>query len=164
MKQLIVALLILSLPVLIFAQPKGMMPPGGKGMERSMEFCQKLNLSDAQEEQLHQLRLDHQKKVIPLQADLKLAQLELDELINTGADVKKIEAAIKKVNDVKSQLFELRVKHRLTFRNVLTDEQRKLIQKCEADNHPGIGRRAPDKMRSGHHPRMFPAGDEPEGF
>jgi Spy/CpxP family protein refolding chaperone len=164
MKRLIITLLLVSLPVLILAQPKEMMPPGGKGMEKSMEFCQNLNLSDAQKEQLHQLRLDHQKKVIPLHADLKLAQLELDELVNTGADVKKIDAAIKKVNDVKSQLFELKVKHRLAFRNVLTDEQRKLLQKCESDNHPGIGRKAPDKMRSGHRPRMFHAGDEPEGF
>jgi Spy/CpxP family protein refolding chaperone len=164
MRRLTIALLIISLPVLIFAQPKEMMPPGGKGMEKSMEFCQNLNLSDAQKEQLHQLRLDHQKKVIPLQADLKLAQLELDELINTGADVKKIDAAIKKVNDIKSQLFELKVKHQLAFRNVMTDEQRKLLQQCEADNHPGVGRKAPDKMRSGHRPRMFHAGDDPGVF
>jgi Spy/CpxP family protein refolding chaperone len=164
MRRLTIALLIISLPVLIFAQPKEMMPPGGKGMEKSMEFCQNLNLSDAQKEQLHQLRLDHQKKVIPLQADLKLAQLELDELINTGADVKKIDAAIKKVNDVKGQLFEIKVKHRLAFRNALTDDQRKLLQKCESDKHPGIGRKAPDKMRSGHRPRMFHAGDDPGVF
>jgi len=163
MKRLIIALLIVSLPVLIVAQPKEMVPSGGKGMEQSMEFCQNLNLSDAQKEQLHQLKLDHQKKVIPLQADLKLAQLELDELVNTGADVKKIEAAIKKVNDVKSQLFELKVKHQLTFRNVLTDEQRKLIPKYESGNCAGAGCKESNKMRGGKCPGMSQSGNKPGG-
>jgi len=163
MKRSIIALLIVSLPVLIFAQPKEMMPPGGKGMEKSMKSCQCLNLSEAQKEQLHQLRLDHQKKVIPLQADLKLAQLELDELVNTGADVKKVDAAIKKVNSVKGQLFEAQVKHRLTFRNMLTDEQRKILRKCESGNCAGTGCKESNKMRGGRCPGRFRSGDYPGG-
>lgn len=152
MKRLIIASLLVTIPMLIFAQPREMMSPSGKQMEKPMEFCQKLNLSDTQMEQLHQLKLEHQKKVIPLQADLKLAQLELEEFINTSSDTKKIDAAIKKVNNVKNQLFEDKVKHRLAFRNVLTDEQRKLLRKCESDEHPGVGPKKPCKMSSGHCP------------
>jgi Spy/CpxP family protein refolding chaperone len=161
MKRSIIALLMVALPVLILAQPKEMMTPAAERMDKPMKFCQKLNLTDAQKEQLHQLQLDHQKKVIPLQADLKLARLDLDELINTDADAKKIDAAIKKVNEVKGQLFELRIKHQVAFRNILTDEQRNILKKCESENHPRFGFR---KHKAGPRPRMLHGGDRRGAF
>lgn len=142
----------LAIPALVLAGPQKMMknhPMPGK----RMDICEQLNLTPEQQDQIHDLKVAHQKKMVPLQADLKLARLELEELIRKGDTSKKLDAAIKKVNDLRAKQFDMQVKHRLDVGKILTDEQRAIWQKhhsgCEMGRGPGGHRGGPGK------PNMF---------
>ncbi len=134
MKKLSTIILLFAIPALLFAG-SGKMKEKSCADGRRMYMSEKLNLSDEQAEQMHALGVAHQKKVIPLRADLKLAQIELDELVRAGDSSKKLDAAIKKVNELKGNLNELQVKHRVEVGKILTDEQRAMLNK----HHSGRG-------------------------
>jgi len=106
---------------------------------------------------MHDLKVAHQKEMVPLQADLKLAHLDLDELIRDGDTSKKLDAAIKKVNDLKASQFEKQIKHRLEVGKILTDEQKAIWQK--QGHRPGMKDR---RGGCGDGPRMGCMYDGPE--
>lgn len=150
------ALILLAIPALILAGPRERMK-NQPMMGQRMEMCEQLNLTEEQQEKMHDLRVAHQKQMVPLQADLKLAHLELEELVRDGDTSKKLDAAIKKVNDLKAKQFDMQIKHRMEVGSVLTDEQKAIWQK----HHTGrkMGKRHGDR---GNGPRMrcMPNGPE----
>ena len=128
MKKITTAIILLAIPALVFAGPRRMMnnqPMPGK----RMDMYEQLNLTVEQQEKVHDLRIAHQKAMVPLQADLKLAHLDLEELIRDDDTSKKLDAAVKKVNDLKANQFEERIKHRLEIGKILTNEQKILWQR-----------------------------------
>jgi len=127
MKRLTTAIILLAIPALVIAGPKQLIKKRVM-TGKQMGMAEKLNLNDEQKEQMHQLRVNKQKAVVPLQADLKLARLELEELIRNDDTSKKIDAAVKKINNLKGNLFEIQVKHRIAVKNVLTKEQQEMIK------------------------------------
>ena len=98
---------------------------------------QDLDLTDAQREEIGDLRTDFRKANIQREADLKLAYIGLQELIHEEEIGKNLDSAIDKVNQLKNEIFEARIKHRLKIRNVLTAEQK---EKLEQTGRPGTGR------------------------
>ncbi|MBL7067103.1 MAG: Spy/CpxP family protein refolding chaperone [Candidatus Marinimicrobia bacterium] len=147
MKCLTTVIILLAIPALVIAGPKRVVK---KHMMtgKHMEMAEKLNLNDEQKEQMHQLRVKHQKAIIPITADLKLARLELEELISSDGSSKKIDAAIGKINDLKGKFLELRVKHRIAMRNILTDDQKAMIKYQKAGCPRGPGKKG-SKMGHG---------------
>lgn len=128
MKKITTAIILLAIPALVLAGPRRMMknhPMPGK----RMDMCEQLNLTEGQQDKMHDLKVAHQKQLVPLQADLKLAHLDLEELIRDGDTSKKLDVAIKKVNDLKANQFEKQIKHRLEVGKILTDEQKTIWQK-----------------------------------
>lgn len=152
MKKLTAMIVIFAIPALVLAGPRKMMrEKPASGMR--METCAELNLTAEQQQKIDALRLAHQKEMIPLQADIRLAKLELDELVRAGDTSKKLDAAIKKVNDLKSKRFEKQVKHRMDVANILTAEQKAIWQKnCRmGDMGQGSGKRGCERgMKEGH--------------
>jgi len=155
MKKITTAIILLAIPALVLAGPRKKMknhPMPGK----RMDMCEQLNLTEDQQEKMHDLKVAHQKEMVPLQADLKLAHLELEELIRDGNTSKKLDAAINKVNVLKASQFEKQIKHRLEVGKILTDEQKTIWQKRQKafkkGCHPG-GRGAGVGMM-GDYPRM----------
>ena len=130
MKKITTTIILLAIPALVLAGPGKMMK--NKPMQKTRAaVCDQLNLTEQQQEQMHALRIKHQKAMIPVQSDLKLAKLELDELIRDGETSKKLDTAIKKVNNLRAKQFEMQVKHRIETGKILTEEQRAIMQKCK---------------------------------
>jgi len=156
MKKMTTAIILLAIPALVLASPRKMKkhPPM---MEKRMEMCEQLNLTAEQQEKMHDLKVAHQKEMVPLQADLKLAHLELEELIRDGDTSKKLDVAVKRVNDLKASQFEKQIKHRLEVGKILTDEQKAIWQK--QGRRPGMGDRRGGR---GDGPRMGCMPDRPE--
>jgi len=95
----------------------------------SQEMMEKLNLSDAQEEQIRQLRSAYARDMVKLQADIKLARIELRETTNaTNPSVTDVKAKAAQVAAAQGSLFERRVVFRAEMKNVLTQEQREALQ------------------------------------
>ncbi|MBN2602042.1 MAG: periplasmic heavy metal sensor [Candidatus Marinimicrobia bacterium] len=157
MKKLTTAIILLAIPALVLAGP-GKMAQGRKMASERMEMCKMLNLTEEQQKKMDDMRVAHQKEMIPLQADIKLADIELGELIRAGDTSKKLDAAIKKVNDLKAKQFEKQVKHRMEVASILTDEQKAIWRKCHRE--PKMGKHSRGGCGEGTRMGCMPDGPE----
>ena len=84
-----------------------------------------LNLTKEQQEKLQPLRIDFQKEILPLRNEIQTKELELRQLWIAGElDEEAIVAKSKEVSDLRNQLHEKKMLHRLDAAKVLTKEQR----------------------------------------
>lgn len=113
----------------------GMME-GKKGMgccEKEFFLCCKddLGLTDKQVEALNGIKMSSMKSEIKMQSDLKIAQLELKNLMeDEKAALKDIEAKVRSVERLKA---DMKIAHIKTFREakaLLTPEQKEKMMKC----------------------------------
>ena len=131
MKKLIVAALIVVVVIGVFAQPMKMKGAPEK-MIKERCLCEELQLTDEQVTKLDEIQKKYQKEVIKLRAELKLANLELKELVEKEASQKDIQKALDKVNNLRAKMLSLRVNKRLEIGKVLTDKQKKLLKEKPA--------------------------------
>lgn len=138
---------ILSFTGMVHAQMMGhegmmMGPPGKKGgMEHRMGMGgygggygggpfdidmlkEHLKLNDDQVEKLKKIQSDYRKEMIKRRANLRIAMLELWELIDAkNLDMAKVEKKVKEVEAMQSDLMLYRVRTLQETRKFLTDEQ-----------------------------------------
>jgi len=134
MIMLIVAALFIFGSVTAYAQ-KGMRfghgkaghGPGGPGPGIECD----LELTPDQIKQVQSMHVETKKKLIPLEADLKLAGLELHELIRSGANQSTIDNKIDAMAAIKTSVQKIRIGQKVQFRNMLTEEQ-----KAKFDSRP----------------------------
>ncbi|MGB9743056.1 MAG: Spy/CpxP family protein refolding chaperone [candidate division WOR-3 bacterium] len=132
----------------IYAQEKAEAPAPMPVMAPPMP-----QLTDAQREQIQNLRLKHLKEILPLETDLRIKQLELATLWTADKlDPKAIIAKVKELNELKNKLELTRVNHRLEIAQLLTPEQRKQMWNILG---PGMGMGMGRRMKYRH--RMIPA-------
>ncbi len=99
-------------------------PPAMMGMGDKMATGDQLNLTDQQKESMQNLMLQHQKAMVQTKADLKLAQLELREIMmKTKVDEKAALNQVDKISKIKADIAKAKMQNRLAMRKVLTDEQ-----------------------------------------
>lgn len=111
-------ILMMALAVTAFAQ-RGPAP-------RNAE-CLYPELTEAQQEQLHDLKVEHDKKMIPLRADLKVLQLELREMMTDGENEKAVLKKNSEINDVRAKISDLNIRHKLEIRDAVgTDVFKKM--------------------------------------
>jgi Spy/CpxP family protein refolding chaperone len=121
---LTLAILLITSQTLL-AQPK-MEKQGPRGQGK--QFKAELNLTDDQEKQMQDLRLDLEKKMIPLEAELKTKNLEMKELhMADTPNKKKMMAQIDKISETKVKMEKAKLEHRLQVREILTPEQQKIF-------------------------------------
>lgn len=87
---------------------------------------EQLKLTDEQKSSVEKLRLKYRRECIPIEANLKLARLDLKEALQ-NLDQKKIDEAVKKINDYRGQLFQKRINEKVEFLKLLTPEQKKML-------------------------------------
>lgn len=87
-------------------------------------FKERLNLTDDQVAKLKKIRSDYQKEMIKRKANLRVAMLELWEIIDAkNLDMGKAEKKVKELEVMQSDLMIYRIKTLQETRKFLTDEQ-----------------------------------------
>jgi len=135
------ALLALSLPLTAFAQmhempmndhkgcqehvmDKGHMDKMGDMMGMCMAHADKMGLTDDQMAKMKPVHSDMQKKQARYKADLKIAEIELQEVMEVkNFDLEKAGFAVKKIAEIKTAHHLEMLKAMKEMRTVLTDEQ-----------------------------------------
>lgn len=103
------------------------MPDGGM---MCMEHMRQMGLTDEQMEKMKPLRREMQKKHIRFKADEKIAEIELQEIMDVkDFDLEKANAAVQKIGDMKTAHHLEMLKAQKDMRAILTDEQFK--KKCK---------------------------------
>jgi len=109
-----------------------------------------LGLSEAQITQLQKIKISTQKAAIMKEADLKIAKIELDELMqNAKAKRSDLEARAKKVEDLKSQMRLAQFKAKLDARSVLTPAQLEQAQSMKKPCMQGMAEMNSTDKRDG---------------
>jgi len=120
----------------------GLGPGGGMGLG---PCAANLNLTAEQIKEMQDLRTKHFNETATLRETLFARNAELRSLwAQANPDEKNIVAKQKEVNDLRAQLQEMAVKHRLQARGVLTPEQQTQVQGYLSDTGnfgPGYGKR-----------------------
>ena len=94
-----------------------------------LDMSEQLRLTDAQIDELQLIRLNHVKQTIDLQGELYIAQIKMQDLLES--DVIGINDANRKISDsydLEAELQIKRVKSMIDARNVLTPSQREQIK------------------------------------
>jgi Spy/CpxP family protein refolding chaperone len=90
------------------------------------QMLAKLNLTDEQKSKIADLRMDHQKAMIDLKADLEKKVLALKELrLKENIDRNSVLAAVKDINEAKNNIAIARANNMMDMYEVLTPEQQK---------------------------------------
>ncbi len=100
-----------------------------------LDMRKPLGLTDAQVDELQQIRLNFTKQTVDLQGELNIARLELQYLLES--DAIRINDANRKISDTYDLEVELqieKVKSMIKARNVLTPSQRELVKSLARRN------------------------------
>ncbi|GAB6281644.1 MAG: hypothetical protein STSR0008_03850 [Ignavibacterium sp.] len=116
----------------VYAQPM-------KRQNIRQNIYSKLNLTDEQQDKIDQLRINHQKKMVDLRADLEKSQLELKDLMTKGnysrTDYLKVVQNIQKKREVMSTE---RANHQMDVYEILSPEQKEIWNDSRG-NFDGFG-------------------------
>jgi Spy/CpxP family protein refolding chaperone len=138
-------------------------PRQGQGVQRRMmihrgEVGGRLNLTDDQKAQMRKVNADIEKKLIPVQSKIKLARIDLRELMGAEKpDRSAIEKKMKEVSDLQYQVKIINLDRMLTVKGILTPEQLKIWKDRPMGMRGGIlerirgwlGRLGPQRMHRG---------------
>lgn len=130
-------------------------PPGPEGIRRHPgpppppwalppEALERLNLTEAQRARIDALHESTKRMMIRAAADVRIAELDLDSLMQQDApDTKVIDAAVEHVGALRLSMHKSMIAEALAVRAVLTAEQRARARKPMMDPRPsrGDGRR-----------------------
>jgi Spy/CpxP family protein refolding chaperone len=95
-----------------------------------IEHADMMGLTDAQIMKMKPVHREMQKKQARFQADLKIAEIELMEIMEVkDFDLEKASAAVKKIADIKTVHHLEMLKTMKEMRTILTDEQFKNMKK-----------------------------------
>lgn len=145
-------LAVLGLSLALFAQPGMGLGPGRgeRGAGPGLWLDRMLDLSTEQQAKIQDLRLQHQKEMLPLRSQLESLRNDLKLAMTADKfDKSKAEKIIADMEKIRSRLETARMLHHQAIREILTPEQRK-----EFDMHllSGKGFRSPRAPR-GEGPR-----------
>ena len=130
-KNILLVGLLLVLATTVFAQPmrKNMQRPARMLGERPrQQQFEQLNLTDEQEKTMEDMRIKHQKELIPLQSQVKSKRLDFKQEMNAdNPNQAKLESLVEDMGNIRTEIQKKRVAHRLAMRNILTKEQREIM-------------------------------------
>lgn len=125
MKTLSKSILLSLIAVLFITAYLTAQPNRGEGREIIKE---KFKLTDAQETQIENLRIEHQKKMIDLRAKLQKAQIEVKELLNSENFKRSDFLAVHdKLNQIRNEIHTATANHQMDVYDLLDKEQRKVF-------------------------------------
>lgn len=102
------------------------------------------DLSVEEQDKLYRAKLDHEKEVIPLRAEIRVLNMEIEEMIRDGKSGKELEARVDKLNELRASLNKQRIAHRLDVRESIGEERyQQLSMYHYADGRGGMRRDGP---------------------
>jgi Spy/CpxP family protein refolding chaperone len=108
----------------------------GQFMRERAAMAEKLNLTDQQKKDMQKLRIEMEKKNTPLASQIRLARLEIQQLmLSDNPDKAKIEKQMKEVSDLELKMKLNGLDHAFAMKNILTPEQQKIWR----ENRGGFG-------------------------
>jgi Spy/CpxP family protein refolding chaperone len=108
----------------------GNMDRMGNMMDMCLEHGDKIGLTDEQIKKIKPIHREMQKKQARFKADLKIAEIELIELMEVkDFDLEKASAAVKKIADINAAHHLEMLKSMKEVRTILTDEQFEKMRK-----------------------------------
>ena len=125
--------------------------PGRRGDRGNMhrKMMAELNLTDAQKNKLQSLRSAHQKQMVHLQSAVKIAQIELRDVLRQDSPKKdEVKARIAAANIAQNKMREARIMNRLESKGVFTVEQLKKMEALRSQRDHERG------MREGRRPQQ----------
>ena len=118
----------------------------------------KLNLTDQQKESMQKLRIEMQKKNTPLMSQIRLARLEIQQLMMAeNPDRAKVESQMKEISSLELKVKLNGLDHMFAVRNLLTPEQRKIWKEERGENF--MGGMGPQMRRFQFHRQGSPLGE-----
>ncbi|VAV83565.1 hypothetical protein MNBD_DELTA01-2088 [hydrothermal vent metagenome] len=104
---------------------------GSSGAGFFEHMIKKLDLSEEQAAEAGKIKLSYKKAVIRQDAEIKVAGVELQELLGADkVDLRKAERKIKDIYDMKAELKLYRITEMENFKELLTPEQKKKLKSC----------------------------------
>lgn len=102
-----------------------------------LENREELGLSAEQVNSLEQLRRDFQRESIRRDADMRIAQMDLDTLLSASTvDMAKVEAKIREIERLRADVRIARIRTIEKGKQQLTAEQRKKLQEIVSESAP----------------------------
>ena len=123
-KNIVSMLMTAFMIVMVAASPAMASGNGGKCGNCCMMMGKVLDLTPEQQNKIQKMKLEHQKVMIPVKAELQKQKLELKTLMMNPTERKKIDAKIDEIGKIHAEIQKKCVSHRLAVRNLLTDEQK----------------------------------------
>ena len=103
---------------------------GKKGHHFLLMNADELGLADEQLEKLHKIKSGFEKEYILDRAKLKVAQIELEELLEKDSiDMNMVEKKVNEITGLKGKIMLEGVKNKVEARKILTEEQREKASK-----------------------------------
>jgi Spy/CpxP family protein refolding chaperone len=85
-----------------------------------------LDLTETQESQILDLKLEHEKQVLPVKTKLKELRTQMKlEMTAENFDEKKVSKLMDQMSDIQKEIHLKRVIHQRAVRDILTEEQKK---------------------------------------
>ena len=99
-----------------------------------LDHREKLDLTSSQVQQLEKIRNDFRRQAIRSDADLKVAEMDLEALLKADPiELKKVEAKIREIEKIKGDLRFARIQAVEEGKGLLSDEQRAKLKEMLAD-------------------------------
>jgi hypothetical protein len=99
-------------------QSKPYSPPPGKAMYSKM-----VELSEEEQKKLYESKMEYQKILIPLRAEIRVLNLEINQMIAAGKSAKDLQGHVDKLNALKSKQNSERIAHQIEMRKILGEEK-----------------------------------------
>jgi Spy/CpxP family protein refolding chaperone len=100
------------------------------GVTLMLQNADKLKLSDEQIKKLDNIKRKYSKDIIKQDAEMKIAEIDLGALLKESEiNLSEVNGALKKVENIKTQIRYLRIMAFVEARKILTDEQKNSLKK-----------------------------------
>lgn len=80
-------------------------------------------LTEEEQNEIYQAKLEHEKKAIPLRADIRVLNMEIEEMIRDGKSGKELDDRVGKLNEIRANLNKERISYRLAIRESIGEEK-----------------------------------------
>lgn len=154
----VVALMAFNAPVTAFAQMKAAttnehgsmmdqchVDKMSSMMDMCVEHAEKLGLTDEQLTKMKPIHREMQKKMVQGKADVKVAELELKEILEVkDFDLEKANASVRKISELLTAQHLEMIKTMKEVRSILTEDQFKKMEKMMPMQH--ADKKHPKKM------------------
>ncbi|MBD3273792.1 MAG: periplasmic heavy metal sensor [Candidatus Marinimicrobia bacterium] len=156
---LVIAMALISAPAGLFGHHGSGMGPGQghgqmMGMKHDMIMSQ-LDLTEQQQQKMDEEHTQQMKKMIQLKADLQVAEIDLQNLIEEGAPESAVNRQVNQVADAQKAVLQAKSLHQLRVRGILGAEKFEQMMSLHYRG-PGAGQGHPGMRQGQRHPEGMP--------